>query len=54
MFFGGKFKFGPDRNAEGMAIGFGCVVVCVSVCSEFLAGNLNANGKCKTFEVLFG
>ena len=56
---------GPDRNAEGMAIGFGCVV-CVSVCvskffwnfffggkfkymirknSEFLAGNLNANGK---------
>ena len=22
--------------------------------SEFLAGNLNANGKCKIFEVLFG
>ena len=39
MFFGGKFKFGPDRNAEGMAIGFGCVVVCVSVCCLNFIGN---------------
>ena len=23
---------GPDRNAEGVAIGFGCVVCCVCVC----------------------
>ena len=48
MFFGGKFKFGPDRNAEGMAIGFGCVVVvCLCLCVSkffwkfFLAGNSN-------------
>ena len=38
MFFGGKFKFGPDRNAEGMAIGFGCVcVLFVVVCPNFFA-----------------
>ena len=35
---------GPDRNAEGMAIGFGCVVVVCLIFfgnSEFLAGNSN-------------
>ena len=28
-------SFGPDRNAEGVAIGFGCVVCCVCVCLNF-------------------
>ena len=35
---------GPDRNAEGMAIGLGCVVVCVLskfYWKFFLAGNSN-------------
>ena len=37
---------GPDRYAEGVAIGFGCVVVVVVVCLNFfgiffLAGNSN-------------
>ena len=50
MFFGGKFKFGPDRNAEGMAIGFGCVVVCLNFFGIFLAGNSNIGfGKILNF-----
>ena len=35
-------NFGPDRNAEGVAIGFGCVVclcVCVSVCLNFFGNS---------------